>query len=105
MSLRVIFELEARVELIKTAEFYRNRSAEEAQRFQTALEICFEHIRLFPEAFREVGFGIRRIHLEGFPYIVYYAIDPDAIFIYAIAHNKKDPTYWHSRVQPFKGAS
>ena len=103
MSLRVIFELEARVELIRAAEFYRNRSPEEAKRFQAALDVCFEHIRLFPEAFKEVEFGVRRIHLEGFPYIVYYIVDPDAIFIYAIAHNKKDQTYWHTRVEPFKG--
>jgi toxin ParE1/3/4 len=98
MKLKVIFELEARVELIKISEFYRDKSPDLVLRFQAALEVCFENIRLFPEAFKMVKFGVRRIHLEEFPYIVYYMVDPDAIFIYAIAHNRQDQDYWHHRV-------
>ncbi len=103
MNLSVIFELEARVELIRISESYRARSPELAAQFYLALEACFENIRLFPEAFKLVKFGVRRIHLEGFPYIVYYVVDPDAIFIYAIVHNKQDQDYWHSRFDPTRG--
>ncbi len=100
MSLNVIFELEARVELIKISELYRNQSIEQAKQFQDDLTVCFESIKLFPEAFKLVKFGVRRIHLERFPYVIYYTVDPDAIFIYAIAHVKQDQTYWHRRVEP-----
>ena len=105
MRLAIIFGLEARVELIRVSEFYRDQSPELVVRFQAALDHCLDTICEFPDAFKQVEHGARRIRLDGFPYFLYYTFDPDALFIHAIAHEKQNQRYWHKRIEPFQGES
>jgi toxin ParE1/3/4 len=84
--------------LIKAVDYYRSKNPELAKQFYYALDECIENIRQFPEAFLLTQRGVRRARVDGFPYLIYYVVDPDAIFIYALAHNKRDQNYWLGRL-------
>ncbi len=99
MNLNVAFEIEAEVELFKIQEHLRGISPGLARQFNTAFQERLMDILEFPEAFPEVMPPIRRALISKQPYFIFYSIDPDAIFIYAIAHQKRDPFYWMSRVK------
>lgn len=43
--------------------------------------------------------GARRFVCQRFPYIVYYLVRNDAIWIVAIAHSSRQPGYWHYRLK------
>jgi plasmid stabilization system protein ParE len=40
----------------------------------------------------------RRKRIKRFPYVIIYTLDPDAIYIVAVAHNQRDPDYWLHRL-------
>jgi toxin ParE1/3/4 len=53
-------------------------------------------------AFPEIGHPmkrhqVRRFNLRGFPYHLIYRIEEN-IVIYAVAHHKRRPGYWSSRL-------
>lgn len=43
--------------------------------------------------------GARRFVCKRFPYIVYYLVRDDAIWVVAFAHTSRQPGYWHHRVK------
>jgi toxin ParE1/3/4 len=100
VNLTIKFELEARVELIRTREHYRNITPALGQEFSSAFKECLKNISDFPETFKDLGDDVRRASVPKFPYFVYFVVDPDCIFIYAIAHQKQDQTYWRNRTRP-----
>jgi plasmid stabilization system protein ParE len=42
--------------------------------------------------------GVRRILLDRFPFAVVHADEPDAIYVVAVAHLRRRPGYWLSRL-------
>ena len=42
--------------------------------------------------------GVRRKSLARFPYSVLYTVDPDVLYIVAVAHQKRRPNYWLRRL-------
>ena len=93
MNLNLGFELEARVELIKIREHYRNISPDVALHFDADFAEVVTDMFAFPESFASVGDGIRRARMSQYPDFIYDSLDPDAIFIYAIARQRKNQTY------------
>jgi hypothetical protein len=70
VSLTIRFELEARVELIRASEHYRNVSPEIGLEFSRAFRECVQDILNFPDAFKHVGDGVGRASLPRFPYFI-----------------------------------
>ena len=42
--------------------------------------------------------GVRRKVMQRFPYNLLHTVDPDVLFIVAIAHQKRRPEYWLKRL-------
>lgn len=40
----------------------------------------------------------RKIRLAKFPYGIVYKVHNDEVYIIAVAHDKRHPDYWHSRI-------
>lgn len=52
-----------------------------------------------PQTWRQIHpSGIRRIGLSRFPYTIFFRILEDNLQITALAHNRKRPGYWLSRL-------
>ena len=56
-------------------------------------------IRINPLAWQENEANIRKKTVEQFPYAIYYEIQDERIYIYAIAAAKMKPGYWLKRVK------
>jgi len=83
-------------------EWYAERS-EVALAFVDSIERAIRKIRRIPRAAASVPHEtrqeIRRHVLRRFPYMIVYLVDPDEIFIVAVAHVRRLPGYWTSRVE------
>jgi toxin ParE1/3/4 len=51
-----------------------------------------------PVSIESEGGEVRRVRVVGFPYQVVYAVLPDHVTVLAVAHNRRRPGYWASRV-------
>ncbi len=94
-----IFHAEARLEFVYASEYYRSVSPELSRKFVQAFDELLEDIKRFPELAMQVHpMGVRRQVMKKFPYKIFYLIEPDAIFIIAIAHESRHPDYWVYRL-------
>ncbi len=99
---RYRFHREALDEYMAAREWYAERS-EVAPAFVDSVERAIRKIRRMPRAAARVPHEtreeIRRHVLRRFPYMIVYLVDPDEIFIVAVAHVRRLPGYWAGRVK------
>lgn len=101
-ELSELYHPKARLELIEAAEYYRAISPQLSRTFMQAYDQALAEILEFPEIAPLVpltDFEVRRRNLGRFPYYIVYILEPDALYIYAIAHSKRDPMYWLERLR------
>ncbi len=91
------FHPEAESELLEAQAWYRERSEVAAQAFALDLDRALSTIAAAPDRWPVRPHGERRLILSRFPYSVLYRVRSDAIFITAIAHQKRRPGYWRHR--------
>ena len=56
-------------------------------------------IAQFPQSGEEIRPGIRKRILQKFRYSLIYTIEKDVLLILAVAHHRRRPGYWLSRVR------
>ena len=82
-------------------DYYYDQRPDLADAFEADFVRAVELIRAHPEASPVVTEeGARKRLMRRFPYNVYYTIEPDQIRIWAVAHEKQRPYYWHERLKP-----
>jgi plasmid stabilization system protein ParE len=91
---------EAEAELGDAAIYYANHASRliaEAflAEYERVLELLCENQQRGPHG----GDGLRIYHFDRFPYTVIYAQDPAlGPQVFAIAHQRREPGYWSSRL-------
>lgn len=88
---------EADQELSEVALYYEGKARGLGGDFLVEFDRTVAFLRLFPGAGRIIRHGSRRVSLRRFPYHVIYRIDPERLFILAIAHHRRRPGYWRAR--------
>jgi plasmid stabilization system protein ParE len=68
------------------------------ERFLDEVNISFDRIESNPYLYQEIEEGIRRSITHTFPYIVFYTIEKDMIFVLAVIHAAQDPKYIANRL-------
>jgi plasmid stabilization system protein ParE len=79
-------------------DWYAERSRRAAEGFLNELRRAIQQISEYPEQFPVLEFGMRRIVLRKFPYILVYRASATSVEIVAIAHGRRRPGYWRNRV-------
>ena len=92
------YHREARAEYHAEIEYYRGISRKLGQAFVKEVEAAIKRIRDFPEANSPIGGGLRRRQLHRFPHIIVYEIQEHTIFVWAVAHIRREPGYWKGRL-------
>ena len=90
---------EAIAEARAVRRWYEERSPAAAAAFMEELDRAIAQIGEFPEAWPPYIAGTRRYILRRFPYSVVYRRRDAAVQIVAIAHHRRRPGYWKSRVK------
>ena len=92
------FHPEAEEEHLASLSWYRERSLIAAINFQTALEEAVARIREAPQRWPIYFDNFRKYVLRQFPFSLVYQEFPSEIVIFAVAHGRRRPGYWRTRV-------
>ena len=92
---------EAEDEFIEAARYYEGAAPGVGFRFIAEVHRCLGFVSEHPLAAPEKK-GVRKKLLNHFPYNLLYAVETDLIVVVAVAHQKRRPGYWRSRVKKVK---
>ena len=98
--MRVVFSKEARQEFEEAEKYYNLQVPQLGSRFHDEVRAALPRIRTWPLSCPIERGDIRRLILTRFPYKLMYSIEHDHIYIIAVAHQHREPTYWIERRLP-----
>lgn len=96
MSLR--YHRAAEAELDDALAFYAGVHASLSVALLHDVEAGERAIREQPQAWRQISGGLRVFWLRRFPFGLIYHVSGQDITVYAVAHMRRKPGYWRSRV-------
>ena len=96
--MRVKFHPEVETELTENTLFYETKVSGLGFRFINEIERYSALLSEHPEIGQVIDENIRHLVFEQFPYSFIYTIEPEYIWILAIAHHHKKPGYWRERL-------
>lgn len=101
MTAKVILTPETKADIAQAVKWYRERSAQAAERFLLAVGVAFARIEAHPTAQVVVDpeTGARRALLRRFPHRVLYLIDGGQIVVFAVMHRRRDNPAWRERLE------
>jgi plasmid stabilization system protein ParE len=94
-----VFHPKARAELDKEVEYYQARRPGLGLDFAAEIRRAVRRIRRFPgigAPYKQTNY--RKLVVPRFPFNVFYLVQPDHVWIAAVAHQKRRPDYWAGRV-------
>lgn len=97
--MRVIFDELTKIELDDGREYYEMEVTGLGKRFKQEVKRAINIIKKMPKIGSPESENIRRYILHKFPYKVLYSIEKDHIYVIAIAHLHREPTYWINRIR------
>jgi len=94
------FHPAARAEYLEAIAYYEGQSPGLGADFADAFEAALSYVRAHPQAARCVHpSGVRRKPFPApFLYSLLYAPEPSGLLIVAVAHHRRRPEYWRSRI-------
>ncbi len=96
--MKIIFDDLASEEYKDAIEYYEIEIKGLGKRFKAEIKRALRNIRKFPAIGSIEGGDIKRYILHIFPYKILYSIEKDYIYIIAVAHMHREPTYWINRI-------
>ena len=95
--MKIILNEFAAEELEDTVEFYEQQVDGLGSRFKDEIKKALRSIKQNPQAWPPETPDIKKFILYKFPYKILYSIEPDYIYVIAIAHMHRRPQYWSAR--------
>jgi plasmid stabilization system protein ParE len=97
------FHEAADAEITEAVLYYDRKAPGLGDRLVAEVKAATRSIEQYPEIAAMTEDGVRAKVLVRFPYSLMYVVEPDEVFIVAVAHHSKRPAYWADRLLP--GAS
>jgi plasmid stabilization system protein ParE len=89
----------AQDEYLAAIEYYDAQFPGLGERFHREMARAEALLLRHPEIGSPVSGALRKLTLDTFPYYLIYSIDKDRIYVLAVAHAKRRPGYWATRLQ------
>ena len=93
----VVFTQAASVELIDAQDWYEGETFGLGRRFRAEIDATVQRMAANPLQFAVVHKGIRRALLRRFPYMLFFVVDGQALWVIACFHASRDPRIWQQR--------
>lgn len=97
MALTFQLHSSARLELNEAIDWYEKKRKGRGRRFFVAylkiLKAILANPNSFPIDFEEV----RKANVPKFTYIIFFEVQENEVFVYAIFHQKREPESWKTR--------
>jgi len=91
------FHPEAQAEYRVAVAWYQARSPRAAARFEAEVDRIMGLVAASPEMFPAYDDEHRFAILHRFPYSVVYQVQPDQVYVVAVAHSRRVQGYWQGR--------
>lgn len=92
------FHPEAQAEFIGAARYFEAEAENLGVDFVDFVQRASLRLVEFPESGRRAGRRLRRVVVPRFLYVLLYRVERERIFIVAVAHPRRRPGYWRSRL-------
>lgn len=92
--MRILFSPEAHLEFEEAEQYYERQVPDLGAAFRAAVKEALPRIRAWPLSCPVERGDIRRLVLSRFPYKLLYSVEPDHLYILAVAHQHREPEYW-----------
>lgn len=96
--MRVKLHPYARAELRAARNWYYQRSPLSAIAFAQTVDKAISSIKEAPNTYPLADHGTRKFVLQRFPFSIFYRAWETEVVIVAVAHEKRRPGYWSSRM-------
>jgi hypothetical protein len=93
----VAFHPEAQAEYQAALAWYRARSPRAASGFEAEIERLVGLIESGPEAYPAYDAEHRFAVSRRFPFSIVFQVQPDQVYVVAVAHAARAPGYWQGR--------
>jgi plasmid stabilization system protein ParE len=93
------FQPEAEEEFLEAARYYESEAPGVGLAFVVEVHKAVADLAEFPLTAQIVRGTIRKKVPRHFPYNILNSVEPDKIVIVAVAHQRRRPTYWRSRLK------
>ena len=90
---------EAEQELVEAVLWYESKEPGLGKRIRLEVGHVLGRIIEDPLLWRERAGGYRRVNCPVFPYYLPYFIREQKIIVIALAHGRRKPGYWKSRIE------
>lgn len=100
MSHRLTVRRLAEQDLLEAQRWYERQVEGLGREFRQTVDELFARLRENPYLYPAVYRGLRRAVLRRFPYLVYFAVDPESVTVVACLHGKRRPGLIESRLRP-----
>ena len=97
-AVAVEFHPAAREEFLAEIRWYAARSPAAAERFDAEFHGAMAALAEAPERWQPFHRNARRCVLMHFPFSVIYAVQATRVYVLAVAHDRRKPRYWVSRL-------
>lgn len=98
VSLPIVFRRVARLEFDEAGDWYESRRPGLGESFAAAVQAVLDRIAAQPEFYAFVEGDAREAAVRGYPYCVYYRVEPGRVVVLAIFHTSRDPAIWQARI-------
>lgn len=94
---RLVAEPRVDLDVAAAYHWYDNEEPGLGAEFLDELLAAYDRIAAGPLQYQDVRSGVRRALLRRFPYVVYFAVEPDVVVVLAVLHASRDPAEWQRR--------
>jgi hypothetical protein len=93
----------AAAELTEAVAYYDGKASGLGDRLLAEVKAATRLIERYPEIAPVVDLGVRARALSKFPYNLIYVVEPEELFVLAVAHLSRRPGYWADRIPETTG--
>lgn len=97
--MQVKFSTVAEEELDDATLYYEQAMPGLGGQFRDEVERAALQLGRMPLLWPEIWKPVRRCLLSRFPYALIYSVEADYVFVIAVAHQHRQPGYWHERIK------
>lgn len=95
--MKIYFHELAQVELNNAVDYYEDCTHGLGLEFAGEVQVAIARIAKYPEAWSRLTRNTRRCLVHRFPFGVIYQINPECLYIIAVADLRREPKYWLDR--------
>jgi toxin ParE1/3/4 len=91
------FHPQAEQEFLEAVSRYEREVPGLGEQMEAEIQAATNLLLQYPEIGSPVEADLRKLVLQRFPYYLIYGVLRDMVYIFALAHERRKPAYWHKR--------